>query len=214
MLARTDDGAYRWVVARQAAKASQPFAPDMHAGSGMTLRASLHALARAHRVKEAVVAELLELSGRDFDLDRPLEAADEAELIYAPNKLDRPELIYAALTAHGRSRRYYRFTSPDDGGADFYDGDGHSATKLLLQKPVLAGRLGDGFGWRIHPILHDLRFHEGLDYAAPFGSPIAAAAKASSNRSQNSGATATTSVYATISATKRHMLISPEFPMA
>jgi murein DD-endopeptidase MepM/ murein hydrolase activator NlpD len=45
----------------------------------------------------------------------------------------------------------------------------------LLRNPVFAGRLGDGFGWRIHPILHDLRFHEGVDYAAPFGSPIAAA---------------------------------------
>ncbi len=175
VIARTDDGAYRWVVARQAVKASQPFAPDRHAGFWMTLRASLHALARAHGVKEAVVAELLQLSSRDFDLDRPLDAADEAELIYAPNKLDPPELVYAALTAQGRSRRYYRFTPPDDGGADFYDGDGRSATKLLLRKPVFAGRLGDRFGWRIHPILHDLRFHEGVDYVAPFGSPIAAA---------------------------------------
>ncbi len=175
VIARTDDGAYRWVVARRAVKTSQPYAAERHAGSSMTFRASLHALARAHGVKEAVVADLLKLSGRDFDLDRPLGAADEAELICAQNKLDPPELVYAALTAQGRSRRYYRFTSPDDGGADFYDGDGHSATKLLLQKPVLAGRLGDGFGWRIHPILHDLRFHEGLDYAAPFGSPIAAA---------------------------------------
>jgi murein DD-endopeptidase MepM/ murein hydrolase activator NlpD len=174
-IARTDDGAYRWAVARQAAKASQPHAPVVPEGSSMTLRASLHALVRAHRVKEAVVAELLELSGRDFDLDRPLGAADEAELIYAPSKLDPPELVYAALTAQGRSRGYYRFTSPDDGGADFYDGDGRSATKLLLHKPVFAGSLGDGFGWRIHPILHDLRFHEGVDYPAPFGSPIAAA---------------------------------------
>ena len=46
----------------------------------------------------------------------------------------------------------------------------------LMKKPVLAGRLGDGFGWRIHPILRDRRFHEGVDYAAPFGSPIVAAA--------------------------------------
>jgi murein DD-endopeptidase MepM/ murein hydrolase activator NlpD len=44
-----------------------------------------------------------------------------------------------------------------------------------MKRPVADGRLGDGFGWRIHPILHDRRFHEGVDYAAPFGSPIEAA---------------------------------------
>ena len=46
---------------------------------------------------------------------------------------------------------------------------------FLLRKPVAAGRLGDGFGWRIHPVLKDRRFHEGVDYAAPYGSPIVAA---------------------------------------
>ncbi len=38
-----------------------------------------------------------------------------------------------------------------------------------------SARLGDGFGWRIHPVLRDRRFHQGVDYAAPFGSPIVAA---------------------------------------
>lgn len=50
-----------------------------------------------------------------------------------------------------------------------------SGSQFLLRKPVAAGRLGDGFGWRIHPILLDRRFHRGVDYAAPFGSPIVAA---------------------------------------
>jgi len=28
-----------------------------------------------------------------------------------------------------------------------------------------SARLGDGFGWRIHPVLSDRRFHQGVDYA-------------------------------------------------
>jgi murein DD-endopeptidase MepM/ murein hydrolase activator NlpD len=71
------------------------------------------------------------------------------------------------LTAQEWTRRYYRFTAPDDGSTDFYDGQGRSITKFLLRKPVISGQLGDGFGWRIHPILHDHRFHEGVDYAVP-----------------------------------------------
>ncbi len=42
-------------------------------------------------------------------------------------------------------------------------------------KPV-AGRIVSGFGYRVHPIFHRVRFHYGVDIAAPYGSPIYAAA--------------------------------------
>jgi murein DD-endopeptidase MepM/ murein hydrolase activator NlpD len=178
VVARADAGGYRPVVAEVAKSptdAAAPAASDLRAASGATLRESLYSLARSHHVEGAVFAEFLQLCGRDFDLDRPLAATDEARLIYQPNEFEVPELAYVALTAQDRTRRYYRFTAPDDGGTDFYDEQGRSATKFLLRKPVFAGRLGDGFGWRIHPVLRDRRFHEGVDYAAPYGSPIAAA---------------------------------------
>ncbi|PAY05423.1 hypothetical protein CK489_28995 [Bradyrhizobium sp. UFLA03-84] len=146
-----------------------------HAVPGETLRDGLNALARSNHVDEGIVAELMRLCGRDFDLDEPLGDSDSAEIIYAPNDIGQPELVFIDLTAGGQTRRYYRFTAPDDGSSDFYDADGQSITKFLLRKPVVSGRLGDGFGWRIHPILGDRRFHEGVDFAAPYGSPIAAA---------------------------------------
>jgi murein DD-endopeptidase MepM/ murein hydrolase activator NlpD len=40
----------------------------------------------------------------------------------------------------------------------------------------VAGRITSGFGMRYHPILHYERFHAGLDFGAPYGSPIVAAA--------------------------------------
>ncbi|MCB8829418.1 M23 family metallopeptidase, partial [Escherichia coli] len=44
-----------------------------------------------------------------------------------------------------------------------------------MKNPVPNGRLGDGFAWRTHPILKVRKHHNGVDYAAPFGSPILAA---------------------------------------
>ena len=47
---------------------------------------------------------------------------------------------------------------------------------LRLHRPV-PGALISGFGMRQHPILQIQRFHYGLDFAAPQGEPVQAAAK-------------------------------------
>jgi len=44
-----------------------------------------------------------------------------------------------------------------------------------FSRPV-NGRLSSGFGMRYHPILHIVRMHTGVDFAAPVGTPIHAAA--------------------------------------
>jgi murein DD-endopeptidase MepM/ murein hydrolase activator NlpD len=44
------------------------------------------------------------------------------------------------------------------------------------QHPVKAGHLGSSFGWRIDPFTGGNAFHEGLDFPAPTGTPIFAAA--------------------------------------
>lgn len=177
---RTDGGQYQAIVPEQPdivlrSESLLRVSIDTHSVPGETLRDGLNALARSNHVDEDIGAELMRLCGRDFDLDEPLGDADVAKIIYAPNEIGQPELVFIDLTAGGQTRRYYRFTAPDDGSSDFYDEGGQSITKFLLRKPVVSGRLGDGFGWRIHPILGDRRFHEGVDYAAPYGSPIAAA---------------------------------------
>ena len=45
-----------------------------------------------------------------------------------------------------------------------------------FSEPVEGARISDGFGMRYHPILHKYRMHEGVDFAAPEGTPIHAAA--------------------------------------
>jgi murein DD-endopeptidase MepM/ murein hydrolase activator NlpD len=60
----------------------------------------------------------------------------------------------------------------DDLGIDFYDPSGRSTRKFLLRKPIASGELRSTFGMRYHPILHYSRPHNGVDWAAPIGTPI------------------------------------------
>ncbi len=46
-----------------------------------------------------------------------------------------------------------------------------------LRRPVSGGYISSPFGWRIHPITHTRRFHDGVDIAVPTGTAIRAADK-------------------------------------
>ncbi len=146
--------------------------------TGQSLRQGLYALADGGQVDHALVDDIVRVCAHDVDLGAPASSKDTIAVLYSPVTSDgrtRAELAYLSITAGGREHTFYRFAPDEDDEARYFDATGHSASEILMRKPVAAGRLGDGFGWRIHPVLKDRRFHEGVDYAAPFGSPIVAA---------------------------------------
>ncbi len=43
--------------------------------------------------------------------------------------------------------------------------------------PITGAAISSGFGWRVHPITGERKLHKGVDFAAPTGTPIFAAAE-------------------------------------
>ena len=62
------------------------------------------------------------------------------------------------------------------GSSQFYRANGESARRGLMGTPVEGARMTSGFGMRFHPILSYSRMHQGVDFGAPMGAPILAAA--------------------------------------
>jgi murein DD-endopeptidase MepM/ murein hydrolase activator NlpD len=64
-------------------------------------------------------------------------------------------------------------------GADgrYVDEKGRGVQRTLLKTPLKYARISSGFNpARMHPVLHRVKSHKGVDYAAPEGTPVWAAA--------------------------------------
>jgi murein DD-endopeptidase MepM/ murein hydrolase activator NlpD len=145
-------------------------------GSGVRLYQSIYETALRNNVPRAVIDEFIRVYAYDVDFQRKVEPGDSFDLLYTDDEGEgRNELRYVALTVGGETRKYYRYQTADDGVFDYYDETGKSAKKFLVRKPVPIGIMRSGFGLRSHPLLHYMKMHTGVDWAAPFGTPIFAA---------------------------------------
>ncbi len=139
---------------------------------------SLYATAKDNRVPDYIVSEFTRIFSYDVDFQRQIAASDSFEVFYgAPlsgSSSKRKVLHYAELNFDGKTKAYYRFTN-SEGQTDYFDEDGHSASRALLKTPISGARLTSGFGMRRHPLLGYSKMHAGVDFGAPTGTPIRAA---------------------------------------
>ncbi|NMJ44218.1 M23 family metallopeptidase [Roseomonas sp. JC162] len=132
-------------------------------------------------IPPGLALSLIRILGHQVDFQRDLQPGDRFSILFDRYRgsdgdiLGHGQVLQATLTLSGRRLAVWRHK--DRGGAyDWYDSDGRSLRRSFLRTPLDGARVSSGFGMRSHPVLGFNRMHQGIDFAAPSGTPVYAAA--------------------------------------
>jgi murein DD-endopeptidase MepM/ murein hydrolase activator NlpD len=94
------------------------------------------------------------------------------EEIYVDSTLVNVGKIYCASFYHA-GKIHYAFPFVQDDRESFFDENGVSLRREFLKAPLRYSHISSRFSEaRYHPILKIVRPHHGVDYAAPYGTPV------------------------------------------
>jgi murein DD-endopeptidase MepM/ murein hydrolase activator NlpD len=130
--------------------------------------------------------DFAEIFAWDVDFSRSVQPGDEFSILYerlflvgeeGTETYVRPGRILAGRCTNGPQEYRAVYFEQAEGKGGYYRPDGSSVRRQLLRAPLNYRRVSSRFSRsRLHPILRVRRPHLGIDYAAPYGTPVWAVA--------------------------------------
>ena len=128
-------------------------------------------------IPDSVIMDIVYIYGWDIDFIHDIRPGDSYSLIYeevlveGQKEVDGNVLI-AEFFNQGKLHTAIRYDLEPD-RSEYFSPEGNNVKKAFLRSPVKFSYISSKYNLkRKHPILHTIRSHNGVDYAAKRGSPI------------------------------------------
>jgi murein DD-endopeptidase MepM/ murein hydrolase activator NlpD len=140
------------------------------------IESSLFGAADAADIPDAVTLQMTEILGSKIDFLRDIRQGDRFRIVYQTYSHDGHEVgagkILALEFINDDKRHDAVWFAPEGESGGYYNFDGESLRGAFLRSALKVSRISSTFGVRRHPIHGSFRNHNGVDYAAPTGTPI------------------------------------------
>ena len=144
---------------------------------------SFSSAAQRVAVPYSVIDELVDLFSSRLEFRRDLQPGDSFSIVYNERRLKETgeELEPGYIVAASLKNQGQMFVAVRHEGKDkqarYYDESGQALGNFFLRYPLRFSRISSMFNKsRFHPILKRRRPHNGVDFAAPVGTPVRAVA--------------------------------------
>lgn len=144
-----------------------------------TIRSSLFETLASTGESPILAVRIADIFGSEINFIKDLREGDSFSLLIEKRFRDDAfkgygKVLGATFTNQGKCYEAYLFEAGDSGEA-FYNAKGESLKKTLLKAPLAFTRISSGYSMnRKHPIFKTHKPHQGVDYAAPSGTPVKA----------------------------------------
>ena len=130
-------------------------------------------------IPDSVLMDLAYINGWDIDFTHDIQPGDNYSLIYEEIIVNGEKVVDGDILISEFNNKEKKFVAVrfniDRDNAEYFNPDGENVKKAFLRSPVEISYISSKYNLkRRHPVLHTIRAHKGVDYAANTGSPVRA----------------------------------------
>jgi murein DD-endopeptidase MepM/ murein hydrolase activator NlpD len=147
-----------------------------HLTSG-TIQQSVFATLQAESANPELAGQLVLIYGWEVDFFTDIREGDQFTVLYENRTFESGKVMLGRILAARlriRGENIYAIGYRPAGGSwSYYNSEGKSLQKSLLRSPLTYSRITSNFSYRrLNPVTHHYAPHLGVDYGAPYGTPV------------------------------------------